>query len=619
VFKNRKRSKKRIGSLPRRSLQRTEALRLDQLLLGIEELRLLSPRDFENVIARMFELMGFAVKQTPLTNDGGRDAILTKDGKTFLLECKKYNDGNVSGRPDLQKFHSAIMTDDAVSGFFVTAGGFSQEAVAFSKTVPIDLVDQYDLKRMMFESSPDAINDDTYRSMCRDCGEIVNHRLRTPRYVRCCNGHRVAPTLSIELVVAAAASPRIGSREHRKTQWRKRAAMRVLSELSGPSAEKSEEAVRPGDRITLRHLDDNNAATYTLSDTRSDPAGGMLSLTSPLGSQLVGLVEGDETEFEVDGRVRPVLPARVERLRRSEDAENCQKDRAVGVNAIQSTPKDAVAFLDRGVMYANNGQYDRAIADYDEAIRLDPQNVPALSNRGDSYLNNRQYDRAIADYDEVITLNPKDADAWHNRGLAYARNGQHDCAITDYGTAIRLNPEYADAFYDRGSAHAQMGDYDDAIADYAEAIRLDPKNTECFVSRDLAYRAKGQYDRAIADYDEAIRLDPTKGLYFWRRGMMRADKGQYDRAIAHYDQGIRIHPGYTPCFAWRGRAYLAKGQHDSAIADFDEAIRLSPNFTLAIELRAEAIARKNELGERASTETLSVATETLWDLWDAAG
>jgi hypothetical protein len=201
-------------------------------LLSIEELRSLSPWDFEKVIARMFERMGFAVQQTPKVNDRGRDAILTKDEKKFLLECKRYKDGGTSGRPDLQKFHSAIIMDEAVRGYFVTAGGFSNEAKAFAETVPIDLVDQYLLRRMMFES--DAIDNDAYQSMCRQCGETVDHRLRTPRNVTCCNGHPVAPTLNVELVVAMAASPPRGTRGYWKIERRMRAAIKALSEVEKP-------------------------------------------------------------------------------------------------------------------------------------------------------------------------------------------------------------------------------------------------------------------------------------------------------------------------------------------------------------------------------------------------
>jgi hypothetical protein len=115
-------------------LQHSEQLRLAPLMPNIEELRSLDPRDFENVIAGMFERMGFTVEQTPYVNDHGRDAILRRDGKLFLLECKKYGQATVVGRPDLQKFHSAIITDRAVSGFFVTTGGFCLIAYRPSRT-----------------------------------------------------------------------------------------------------------------------------------------------------------------------------------------------------------------------------------------------------------------------------------------------------------------------------------------------------------------------------------------------------------------------------------------------------------------------------------------------------
>jgi transcription elongation GreA/GreB family factor len=71
--------------------------------------------------------------------------------------------------------------------------------------------------------------------------------------------------------------------------------------------------VRPGDRVVIRHLDDNKTATFTLSGEHNDPSNGLLSVTSPLGKQLVGLVEEDETEFEVDGHIRRVLIVRAER------------------------------------------------------------------------------------------------------------------------------------------------------------------------------------------------------------------------------------------------------------------------------------------------------------------
>ena len=53
------------------------------------------------------------------------------------------------------------------------------------------------------------------------------------------------------------------------------------------------------------------------------------------------------------------------------------------------------------------------------------------------------YDKAIADFTEAIRLDPKDADAYCNRARAYYSKGEYDKAIADYSEAIRLNPKYA--------------------------------------------------------------------------------------------------------------------------------------------------------------------------------
>ena len=182
-----------------KQLKSEEALRLRQTIApSIEELRNLSPQRFEDQIARMFERLGYTVEQTPYSNDYGRDAILMKDGEKFLLECKKYSEDGSSGRPDLQKFHSAIISDKAKRGFFVTSGGFTSGAKEFAASAPIDIIDAHELLRLMFKSLNSASQDDSYSSMCLECGEVVKHQIRSPTNAVCRNGHEVPATLSID-------------------------------------------------------------------------------------------------------------------------------------------------------------------------------------------------------------------------------------------------------------------------------------------------------------------------------------------------------------------------------------------------------------------------------------
>src|SRR5204862_543460 len=89
----------------------------------------------------------------------------------------------------------------------------------------------------------------------------------------------------------------------------------------------------------------------------------------------------------------------------------------------------------------------------------------ALVSQGDTSFDNRDYDRAIADFSEAIRLIPKNATAFNGRGKAYANKRDYDRAIADYSEAIRLDPKYVFAFNNRGNAYRNKGDTDRAIAD----------------------------------------------------------------------------------------------------------------------------------------------------------
>ena len=63
-------------------------------------------------------------------------------------------------------------------------------------------------------------------------------------------------------------------------------------------------------------------------------------------------------------------------------------------------------------------EYDKAIADFTEVIRLDPKAAHAYTGRGGAWSERAEYDKAIADFTEAIRLDPKDADAYTDRGEA---------------------------------------------------------------------------------------------------------------------------------------------------------------------------------------------------------
>src|SRR5215475_1762377 len=178
--------------------------------------------------------------------------------------------------------------------------------------------------------------------------------------------------------------------------------------------------------------------------------------------------------------------------------------------------------------------------------------VAALTSRGNLHLGNRNYDRAIDDYNKAIRLDTKYPVGFYNRGLAYLRKGRIDRAIEDFNEAIRLNPKYANAFVNRAIAYREKaqwdfdaylaaGRYEDlAIQDLDRAIRLDRNNAIAFHNRGFVNTRMQRYDRAIQDFDEAIRLDPRIGSHFSGSAYAVRFVGQYERAIADYRRALTL-------------------------------------------------------------------------------
>src|SRR5262245_38906590 len=77
--------------------------------------------------------------------------------------------------------------------------------------------------------------------------------------------------------------------------------------------------------------------------------------------------------------------------------------------------------------------------------KLEGPELPADYHiRGTGYNEKKDhYDRAMRDFDEAIRLNPKDASYYRPRGYAYYHKGDYDRAIRDFDEAIRLDPKRA--------------------------------------------------------------------------------------------------------------------------------------------------------------------------------
>jgi tetratricopeptide (TPR) repeat protein len=108
-------------------------------------------------------------------------------------------------------------------------------------------------------------------------------------------------------------------------------------------------------------------------------------------------------------------------------------------NAIKLQQNNAASYSKRGTVYYNLGQYQRAIEDYSEAIRLKPDYSLAYYNRGCIYVKNPdQYEQAIKDFNKAIKLKPDYTEAYNNLSGIYLIQGKKSLGCSNAQKACEL-------------------------------------------------------------------------------------------------------------------------------------------------------------------------------------
>lgn len=186
---------------------------------------------------------------------------------------------------------------------------------------------------------------------------------------------------------------------------------------------------------------------------------------------------------------------------KAQDVIPCDQAIDDATAAIRSNPSSA-NYVSRGLALHTARQYDRAIADYNEAIRLEPWNEVAYQDRANALEAQGRYAEALADYDTAIRLDPAFDLPYNSRAWARAtcpdpqyRNGEQ--AVADALRACQLSDwKEVDYLGTLAAASAEVGDFAAAVRWQTEALRLHrgaEKDRRGFAARLELYKANQPY------------------------------------------------------------------------------------------------------------------------------
>lgn len=156
------------------------------------------------------------------------------------------------------------------------------------------------------------------------------------------------------------------------------------------------------------------------------------------------------------------------------------------------------------------GDYDRALLDAEEAVRLSPNSIAWKNNRGEVLIKKKEYEKAATEFSDILTTNPGFFFALFNRGEAYLRNKQFDKALADIDLALQTEPSVPGLHMNQARVLATAPDA--KLRDGKRALSAALKAREMTKWRDgrtldtlaAAYAETGDFDKAVEVQQQAF-------------------------------------------------------------------------------------------------------------------
>lgn len=151
---------------------------------GIESIRGLPWKQFENLLGEAYRRQGYSVAETLGGGaDGGVDLVLRREGMVTLVQCKRWK-----GKPVpvhiVREIYGILIDRGATAAKVVATASFTSEAVAFAKDKPIELVDSDALLHLLrgvqtsgkIVSARSGDEPDHISPLCPRCGSVMKLR-----------------------------------------------------------------------------------------------------------------------------------------------------------------------------------------------------------------------------------------------------------------------------------------------------------------------------------------------------------------------------------------------------------------------------------------------------------
>ena len=235
----------------------------------------------------------------------------------------------------------------------------------------------------------------------------------------------------------------------------------------------------------------------------------------------------------------------------------------------------AIAIVYSFIAYQRTKVWKNGETLWTDVINKEPhsRNYAALA---DYYKDERIFDKALANYTQAISLRPDKYDHYGDRGTMYFQMQNYPAAIEDFKIALQLKPDAYKVHRNLGSAYGASGNYNQSLVHFNKALELEPGFDEALLDRGNLYIYMQNYDAAIADFNAYLATNPVVPSFkvYNGLGVSLYYKNDCQQAVFYYTKALEVNPQDAQTYFNRSACYSNLGNKQQALTDALTAQRL---------------------------------------------
>lgn len=274
-------------------------------------------------------------------------------------------------------------------------------------------------------------------------------------------------------------------------------------------------------------------------------------------------------------------------------------------NALKRSPHHKTAKQNLNQLYRQKAfnalkrrAFDEGTTYFQKAIRLDPMNATTYRVIGDGYALVSEFSQAITHYQKALEFAPDDVEtrknlviSYTNHGVTLRNNGEWDAAIRAYRNALALQPTYQiakanliDALSKKANTQRQSGHTDAAIETYLELQKLQPDDTTIASLLGELYLKIRNYPAAISAFQQVHTAHPTneqaqKNLIaaYQQSAQNLRNQRDYSTSATQLQKAVDLFPNDINLRLSLSQAYQHLGKYEQAQSELEQILTQDPN------------------------------------------